>query len=546
MAVCRSRLGEYDAALAVFDELLAVTAATDDLFALSALGKGRVFYEQEDYASALDAYALVPRDSARIGDALYEISWSFIQLERLPQAVHQLRVMQLVDDPNGRSFPESQLLLGDVRLRMEDYDAAVSEFEAVSNRYLPVEQELDAVLADVQRETDLLARLIDAEQGTLPLPPLAEAWFESNDELDRAIGARQDVARMRDDIEFSRNEIVRLDAALSEGSSVNILPGLRDGWRQGLALENVSIAAWVTLVERERSLVESSLSGTTRSEADRRREQRILLQQRFEAMPRDFAAIDAREAGVISELSQISEATFRAQLELEDGLREVESLRRVLRQQVRTGERPTSSLAAEDGRLDAIESNLTREQTRLQALQQQINVRQIEVSVGDDVARSERQIKRDLISALQAEAGALRGAREGSAQWSRFDGLYNGLAELNSTLESFFGDMDVAAAEETAEFRSALDAERARIDHLEEEVDLRDSVSAAMVDDVAQAALIDVRDRFGDISLRANLGIIDVAWRQKEDLTDSIEALFDERRQRLEVLEADFAEILAE
>lgn len=541
------RLEQFDQALGVFEALTANVELDPDLLALSHLAIGRVLYELERYDEAITAYGAVPRDSDRIDDALYEIAWTFIQLERYPQAVHQLEVMRLLADPQGRSFPESQLLLGDVRMRMENYEAAVEIFETVSSRYLPVEQELDAFARRARSSDDFFEDLIRPEDGTLRLPDLASAWFTTDEELERAIGASQDVEMMRSSIAESRQLIAELEAALQPGASVDIFPGLRDGWGQAIELENQSLRGWITLLDLEGQLVGGRLSGGDASRYTQRRSERVALQERFEAMPRSFAELDERESSVIAEMSALSVEAFRQRMEIVGAMEQLEAMRRILRTQVRNGERSTSSAEREDARIDQLMRELRQREAAVDALLNRINVTQVDVSVADSVARSERETRRRLVAALLAEAEALEPARRGAdGPWGRMDSAYQDLSTVQSGLSVFFGDLERVLAEQTAEFRAALDAERANVERQEQELVAQEARTSRLLSEVAYDSVLEVRDRFGELSLRANLGIIDVAWREKEDLTDMIESLYDDQRQRLQVLEADFAEILDE
>lgn len=542
-----ARIGEFEQALTTFEALTADTELEPDLLALSHLAIGRVLYELGRYDDAITAYSAVPRDSERIDDALYEIAWTFIQLERYPQAVHQLEVMRLLADPEGRSFPESQLLLGDVRMRMENYEGAVDIFETVSSRYLPVEQELDAFARRARSSDNFFDDLINPEDGTLRLPDLASAWFTSDEALERVIGASQDVEMMRASIAESRQLIAELEAALQPGASVDIFPGLRDGWGQAIELENQSLRGWITLLDLEGEMIGARLSGADASRYAQRRDERIALQGRFDAMPRSFAELDERESSVIAEMSALSVEAFRQRMEIVGAMEQLEAMRRILRTQVRNGERSTSSADREDARIDQLMRELRQRELAVDALLNRINVTQVDVSVADGVARSERETRRRLVAALVAEAEALAPARQGAnGPWARMDEAYRDLGAVQSDLGTFFGDLERVLAEQTAEFRAALDAERANVERQEQELIAQEARTNRMLGEVAYDSVLEVRDRFGELSLRANLGIIDVAWREKEDLTDMIESLYDDQRQRLQVLEADFAEILDE
>ena len=543
--VAYARLGDYEAALQRFDALREQLDEGDELFALTQLARGRVHYEVGEYRAALDAYSAVPTTSRHIQDALYESAWCFVSLGQFEDAIFPLEVIRTLADPNGRSRPEAELLLGDLRLRIEEYDTAVEIFGAVSDRYYPIQQEMEAFAETVRDRDAFFDRVVDASERVLLLPPLATAWFNSDPVLERSLTAWSDVEQIRADIEESRQIIRELDAALQPGASVNRFPAMREGWATALEIEAGAITLWASVVELERAAVGASLDGSSQATYAERNAERRALQAEFEMLPRDFESLERREAGVIGSMTDVSVDAFRSEIEVGRALAEVESLRELAQMDARSGRRTQEEVARLQRDLDRIERRFRGYEARVAALQNDIRVAQIEVSFADDVMRSERALKQELIRALQAEGGALDRARVG-AEGQRYGAIYSGLETLQSDVDAFFATLDRVLVEQTVEFRAALNEERANIERYEQELAAHDSDSRELLAELAYGAAMGVRDRFSELTLRANLGIIDVAWRQKENLSEEIDMLFRERNQRLSILDADFAEILGE
>lgn len=543
--VSYARLDQFEPALERFDALVERTPVEDELYALSQLARGRVYYEQQEFRSALDAYSAVPPRSSHIQDALYETAWSFVSLGQIADAIFPLEVIRTLADPNGRSRPEAELLLGDLRLRVEEYETAVEIFDGVSERYYPVQLEMEEFAATIRDPGEFFDRVVDSEDRTLLLPPLASAWFTTDPTLERSLAAWSDVEQIREDIEESRQMIRELEAALQPGANVNIFPGLREGWATALEIESNAILLWASVVEMERRSVDGQLTSAAASAYGERNNERRRLQAQFERAPRDFQALQTREESVTDSMSDISVDAFRAEIEVGRALAEIDSLRELLRLDARSGRRTRQDVARMERELDAVERRFRGYDDRATALQNDISVAQIEVSVADDVTRAERELKRALVRALQSEGGTLDSVRTGS-DGGRYAALYSGFEALQSDIDSFFVSLDRVLIEQTVDFRSALNEERANVERYERELAQHDSQSRELLGELAYGAALGVRDRFAEITLRANLGIIDVAWRQKENLTDEIDMLFQERNQRLSILDADFAEILGD
>ncbi len=74
-------------------------------------------------------------------------------------------------------------------------------------------------------------------------------------------------------------------------------------------------------------------------------------------------------------------------------------------------------------------------------------------------------------------------------------------------------------------------------------MELRDQTQE-VVGEVANASLKEVATRFQDLLLRANVGIIDVAWAQKETQTSKVNLQVEEQKKYLQLLDNDFKEVL--
>ena len=61
---------------------------------------------------------------------------------------------------------------------------------------------------------------------------------------------------------------------------------------------------------------------------------------------------------------------------------------------------------------------------------------------------------------------------------------------------------------------------------------------------VASRTLESVSQQFRDLVLRADVGIIDVAWARKQVETEKVNELIKEQRERTQELEEEFADVL--
>ena len=72
---------------------------------------GRLFYERDQPARAIDAYLNISRRSDLFSDALFEASWVYVKNKEFNKALRALELLAL-SDPNSYRLPEVRILEG--------------------------------------------------------------------------------------------------------------------------------------------------------------------------------------------------------------------------------------------------------------------------------------------------------------------------------------------------------------------------------------------------------------------------------------------------
>ncbi|MCB9519355.1 MAG: hypothetical protein H6699_00590 [Myxococcales bacterium] len=562
LGVTYARLGRLGDARSAFVAIQSRLASSTDSAAveireLAILGEGRIYYEEQDWLSALDAYLRVPRGSARYPDALYETSWTQIQQGNVVEdddvlqrqywatALNNLQILTLVTNRNSRFMAEAQLVRGDLLMRIARYDEAVQEFQSVADQFFPVEAEMREI---VERHDDLSAFLdaaVNANSGTLRLPSVVQPWLQSDERLNRALGSLQDVEGLQGEIDEARQLIARLDAALNTGARVNAFPRSREGWGRVLEIQGSATELATQLVDAAAATVVPRIDAQSNVEYTQLHARRVELQRRVASLPRTFAAYDEREHQAIADLNQRILDVHRSELQIQAARADLEALRQMYFDgDLRTREDSTTVRA----RMNAEERRLDEQEAAAEALRNDLLVRQVAVGLGDGANATERAARAEFMSALGDEAAFLASRRSAAPGDSgAFDDvarILRDLRQLDADCEGFYVQIDRLVVEQTAALRDQLERERASIERDERLLATASVDVQRTAGQVAYAAFNGVYERFSNLTLRASLGVLDVAWHQKEALTDSIDDLFEERNQSLRELDADFAELL--
>ncbi len=565
--VSQTRLGQYDRAHGEFDGILSRLGepSNDDTTELRSvrdlamLAKGRLFYEEQLWLDASGFYSDVPRQSVHYPAALYELSWTLIrqgneaedpnlQTQYFDTALHNLEVLQILADDDSRFQSQARLLRGDLLVRMEDYEEAVLEFGAVADETYPIERELREIGASYQHDRDAFYdALVNPAEASLRLPAAAIPFVDANPEVERALRATQNVVETRGDLAETGQLIEQLDVALTSGGRINAFPTLREGWGQAIEIQVLATELAIRLVDAEGESVAPQLGTDANREFEALNRRRLQAQSELGDAPRTFAEIGEREQQVLNELNSYLLAVHRTQLEIDRARSDVDALREMYIE--RAGANPTEDLRSLRAEIDHWDSVLAVAEADADELRRDLLVQQVNVGIGDEVGAVERVRRAQFLQAIREEAGFLAMQRssvpaiDGNALDAAQAVLAN-LETIDGECESFYGQIDRLVAEQTAGLRELLERERAAVESYDARLAQVDAETRSTTADVAYAAFQDVYFEFSNLTLRASLGIIDVAWQQKEELTVTIERLFEERNQSIRELDADFAELL--
>lgn len=543
VGVLQTRAQQYDAALATFsaisERLQDATGGDErDIRDLASLAVGRVYYELRDFAQAELWYGRVPADSSRADIATYELAWTQIQRENIRDALTTLSMLEFVTQ-DERFLPESQLLRADLLMQVENYDSAILIFERIANEFESADNELRSVVQGGAARTDFFSLLFDAETASLRLPEEARPWFRSNPDIERAMNLVQDRRTARTDIEESWQVIRELETVLSGETSVGLFPDFRDAWGRGVDVTTRTVDERRRLVELEAAQLPATVSSTQYQQV---RSARLAVERQYLQTPRSFDAISQRSTQMVEQLQDDEFDVFRTQQELEGFLDEIAAMRRILQRQVSRGERTAGQARAQAAELDVLEAEFRTQLNETEEIIEAVRLRQIRTQTGPGLTDNDQAIRDRYLEALAQERSILQSMRNG-ANMSRVDALHSQLDSIDGTIQGFFNSLEARVTELTSDARTVLAEERVSLARYEQALDASEAQTNALAGEIAYAAFVEVQQSFSNLTLRANLGILDVAWRQKEALSDRIDELFDERDREYQILDADFAEI---
>lgn len=548
-------------ALKVFEQVLEVVGPKPldpelyMLIELSHMSLGRVYYEMGQYELAIDQYQYIERTSERFDRALYEVTWTFIRRGDIEQALRHLDIL-LLTAPNSSLAPEARLLRGDLMLEDEQYADAVSTYQDVIDEYEPVREQLKTVL---EREGGAKA-YFDALVGrpvsgamSIEVPNIVESWINEDPRMARTLEVARDLDVSSRDIEESLEIIRELEDAINSRSRIDLFPELKEGWGRGLEVQAAFISLKRQLLTLEADLV---LAGATREERaryQRVRGEREEIMPIYNSIPKSRSELAQRKRRIRQDYEAQEDRLFRLSVEIDSMRAELVAIDKYMRDTM-AGLTGTDKYSEKDLRQlrrdrDAFVSVIEQLESDYERLRRDVRRASAQTGINDDVAEQEEVVKKEYQAALAREREVLRSMRgrldgRASRLVEVIEGVHSQLLRSEARLETYFGKLNRIVNRKVQDIRRLVDIEKGRVSQYTRELASYTGDSESLAGEIALGNFQRVDGRFNELILKADVGIIDVAWKRKEDRSDRIKQLFEHQSNDLKTLEQNFEGVL--
>ena len=525
----------------------------DEIRDLCILALGRVQAEQGLWTESLDAYQLLPRESPRFNEALHEIAWGFVRAGAYEQA---LQTAGMIVDlaPESQLAPEATILTGHLNLRLGHYAAATEAFNRVINAYAPVRDEIDAVLTmhedPVRYFNELIGRQGKAFDVSSVLPAMAVKWATAQRDVGGALDLVAVLDASRRDLEEAEAVALRVDALLARAGGLDAAPLLEAGWASAEAIQNAAARLEGDLATHAVSVVHDALPSAARAELDAAHRARLELQGRLETTPRTPGEVQARQERMARRLDTAGRAVFQLGYQADAAAAAIAGTEAWLEQhraEIASDEAGRGEFAEE---LRAQRAVVAGSHAELRALDETLAAmrdaaRGVEGLEGEAALRAEY---RELVAREQALVTA---ARPGlgptlNAELARGEALLERLARVEPRALELKEQFAGAARRRAEALRARVAAERADLSESQASLEEAAAGSRDVIGRIAFRSFSAVRAQFYRLVLKADVGIIDVAWSRKRERLERIQQLAQQKTGELEALDRDFKLVLRE
>ncbi|MGK0357911.1 MAG: tetratricopeptide (TPR) repeat protein [Bradymonadia bacterium] len=503
------------------------------------LSIGRLHYENGELGKAISAYASVPRTSKVFDRALYESVWISIKQKEYERALRKLEI-QLISQPEVIRGPDARLLQGKLLLMLSRFDEATKALQEVLFEFEPMQAEMRRIIRRnsgdlITHFNQVIGRSIAEFDLSSFLPGRAAEFAEDDVEADRALRLVSDLATQRRDIDGMRRTIARLETALNADSRIQIYPKLSEGWvRAG------EERAMLALMRGE--LLDLAAKSMSRKPAvyRRMRARRQAIAKDYRTVPRSATALMARGARMTDEIRRIDQDLYKLDVAIRGLQAQLTAITRYIQDRARIegpSDRDTRTLANVD--IELAQAKQLRAELRL--LADAIESERIEVGVGDYASARDETRRQQYLATIELELVWLRARgvtvpidilatiRDADVRAGRFQRTANNLVD-----------------DQVADLQDMIEREKRNIGGYELELATHQAETETLGGAIAARNFRAVLARVDALVLEADIGLVDVAWKQKRDKSAQITTLLDRQAADLKALERSYLEVTSE
>ena len=546
---------DYAAATSVFTKLATgypKTKTQKHIRDLAYLALGRLFYEKGKIKKAIEMYQKVSRHSAEFDTAMYEIAWAYVKADKFRKALRALELLVLAN-PDSPFIPEVKVLQGNLLIRLKKWGMATTLFSATREKFMPVYKGMKAVMnkhKDPRRFFDVLLSRNEGEfRIKIDVPTLAVHWVKEKAEIKRSMHLVKDVRDIQSSVREANQMIKQLEQALNTPAKIKIFPEFASSKAKSLEVENRVMLVRMRILENERKLVMDLASGEQRSKLHNLAARRASLEEKLRNLPTKADGYKKRQRQKVAKLRKLEKELNRLSVVVSSLQAQFIAAKKYFEDTA--GKRKGTIVASFRKEASNIKTMIDTLSTEVDELKQAVVVAKHAVGVGGTAEVAERGLKTkykkivdDEHSILSALKGGLSGAK--GAEFDTLSNLMSRCSKMDGFLVDFDSKLEQSLEAKLSGIRSTLKEEKARVAQYKTEIASYKSQTNDVAGNLTYAGFRDVAKRFYEIIVRADVGIIDVAWALKDAKSKEVSRLVRQRKMDIKMLNDEFKEVLRE
>lgn len=485
------------------------------------LGQGVAHFELEAWEAAGESYARVAPDSLAYPQSLYQLAWSEIRNDKIDDALAHLDMLELASN-NTRLISEARLLSADLLRKERNYTGALDAFGRASDDLELVRLELRDI--EVQQDQSVPKRVDQTAEiltGSMLARFDAAHWFPDDPVAQRGLELLRASETLVDWLDVNQDIADEIRDALASGFAYDRALALRDARDEFVQAQAQSARWWGELAKSAR--------------AQRGVTDESYITDAAEKSYRELPAANLHDnvSKVRSLYEQQELNLFREEQELLAQLDAIDARLKAIRQQLQLQKIDAESVGQERQELQKSRSETQAQVNALRDARAVVQRQRVRYGVGE----AQTVVLTRSRTYIDAAKDELRAMGVDVSQPSR------ALESLDDTIDAGLHALDDRVKSAWRQAYNQLDDEQSNVDRLyasRRDFDANEMKEArAAATDGFMAMLGNVKN----VALRASLGEVDVAWWQKEDVSQRIDSLFKEQERQIQRLDAGFSEL---
>ena len=553
-ATAQVQKGEFAAALAGFETIThAQPRASSDkeVQDMARLAIGRLNYEQDQFVKARDAYAGIARESLHFDEAMNELAWTSIKAKDYQSAYRALDLM-LLQSPDSPQAPELRLLMGNLHVRLSNFALANDAFMGARDQFDPIHRQLYETLTKCQADPkyfeSLIGKGMEKFDITALIPTPAVKWVKADPEVARVVALTEDVGELQRGIKDSEQTLVRLEMAVDGQLKVGIFPDLAVVRTRTSEVLNQIVELRRRFVGKIRTMAAGALAEDEKARLEQIVIERAVAEKELEGLPLTAGALQDREKRAHAALDQLdaqaSELNVMVQgMEAELVAIEQYYIKSRAEQQIRSEDLIQPVAGLRDAIIELRAANDRVRNSIAEAAR--------EATVGAATGDAERGSIAVLVASMKKERDIYQAVRPrlSAAAQRDFDACANILERADAAqarLAEIDTRIEAAAQKRLGELKQQLAAEKVDLQEANRKLLSLTTESQNVGSGLAFAMLSRVTDRFYDLVVQSDVGLVDVAWGLKDTRTATVSKLINQQKLELKTVEEDFKQLLEE
>ena len=548
--VAQNRIDEAEVA---FTEVVALAdkQAEPEIIELANLSIARIAYEKGLLSKAADYYQRIPRKSRNFQRALYEMTHLHIKAsslyaepdkryESLRKALETLEILAGAPNLGHKLSIETAILRGRINMLLGMLNYAAEAYKEVVDRFAPMSTELWEFSRDEARIGRWFNSLVHAQVNPIGkmemLSREAMEWLQEEPDLGQVVSNLKDLAGQKKDLAESKDTLSKLRAALNQPGARNLFPALRLAWLSSLELENDLVNLNSQILDWQRRELDGALTDLERGRLKKLLAQRDRLQEKLSRAPQTVTAYEARDKAGLQKLKEMERDLDEQLIRIQSYKGQVDAMMRVLREikykgsynlQVRDEEEVRKELEQET-------KNLADHYDKTLEIKLKVQRDMILGTDGAQAARTEGNLRALLRKSQNDEAALYIEATRRSGRGNDRDLQLTIQAQKTITLQLVrINDVrrliDDRAAKKVQYYRGIVEAEARQLTANEAQMSMTERKALAVARGMGTPLFVAANERLGRVVLEADLGLVDLAWRRKQEYTEQMEFLAEEQ-----------------